>query len=469
MAPTAAISAPDGAIADEGQVLLVDASASSDPEGTTLSFSWTQTGGPAAAMSSMTSAQIDITLPEVSTDETMTFQVQVSDGELTATEAIDLSATNIVEAPIYGSFDNPVEILSGLPGIRGLTLTETMRSGSAIYSLIGAQEQNGQMDLLYFERNVDGTYDPADRTATGVSSSGTVVGRDGYFGFEGSGATFIFEDAGKIAFYNEQQGSPPLYEAGSTDLDAPCGFSTILYGTGQLIGHRDSGLTSITRSYSGASPNLTTSVEVSKPTNTGTYCFFGTNLPANRLISAYNSDTDAVEVWSREFDPSQTPNSQFELIASVDVNLPTGLSVVDFGSANGFDGSQETSFSVILATDGVHDGQHIAILLHWTAALGFERDELTWSKGIPSDVVVGDANIPNWPILISTSSSPFLRVYDAPAPFWAAPLAGLYSDPAFMEVGLGSTELVVDGSREPIIVLNQPSKDQVVVLTDTPP
>ena len=435
-----------------------------------MTFSWSQTAGPAATLSATDTAQIDVSLPEIAADETLTFEVTVSDGDLSATETFDLDAINIVESSILGYFDDPLEILSGgLEGARGLAFTETMRTGTTgLYSLIGAQEQNGQMDLLYFERNVDGTYDPADRTPTGIAPSTRVVGRDGYFGFQGAGPSFIFEQAGKIGFYNEQQGSPALYETGSLDLDAPCNFSTILYGGTQLIGHRGTGLTAITRAYSGTSPNVTTSVEVSKPTSTGTYCFLGTNLRAQRMISAYNSDTDTIEVWNREFDATQTPQNRFDLVGSFTVNLPSELTVTAFGSATGFDGTQETSFSVLAATDGQHDGQHVAILVHWTATGGFETEQLTWSKGIPSGVAVGDVNIPNGPIFISMSSSPYVRVYEASAAFSTNPLAGLYSTPQFIDVGLGTTEIVVEGSREPILALNQTGKDQIVVVTGAP-
>ncbi len=470
MAPTASVSAPNGTSADEGQVLVLDASASSDPEGTSLTFTWTQTSGPSAVLSATDTAQIDITLPEASNDETLTFQVEVSDGDLSATATVDVNAVDIVEAPILGYFGDPPEVLSGLNNVRALTLTETMRSGvTGLYSLLGVDEQNGQMDLLYFERNVDGTYGPADRTATGFAPSTNVVGRDGYFGFQGSGPSFIFEEAGKIGFYNEQQGSPPLYEAGSLDLDTPCSVSTILGGGTQLVGHRGTGLTAIWRSYSGTNPNVTTSLEIAKPVDSGTYCFLGTNQSGNRLISAYNSDTDTVEVWRREFDATQTPANRFDLVGSYDVNLANGLTVTAFGSANGFDGTQETSFSVLAATDGKHDGQHVAMLLHWTVAGGFETDQLTWSKGIPSDVSVGDANIPNVPIFISMSSSPYVRVYEASAPFWTVPLSGLYTTPEFIEVGLGATEIVAEGSIEPIIALSQPGKNQITVVTGPPP
>ena len=77
-APTASISAP--ASADELTVVMLDGSASSDPEGAPLGFQWTQLGGPTIQINDATTAMPSFTAPEVAADSTVTIQLQVTDG-----------------------------------------------------------------------------------------------------------------------------------------------------------------------------------------------------------------------------------------------------------------------------------------------------------------------------------------------------------------------------------------------------
>jgi len=82
-APTARAGADQSVVT--GAVTTLDGSASSDPEGTALSFAWSQTGGPAVALSSTSVAKPTFT---PTTAGGYTFQLTVSDGALTSTDAV---------------------------------------------------------------------------------------------------------------------------------------------------------------------------------------------------------------------------------------------------------------------------------------------------------------------------------------------------------------------------------------------
>jgi hypothetical protein len=75
---------------DENTTVQLDASGSGDSDGDTLSYEWTQTGGPSVTLSDATAAQPTFTAPEVDGDQTLTFEVNVSDGN-----ASDIDSVNV--------------------------------------------------------------------------------------------------------------------------------------------------------------------------------------------------------------------------------------------------------------------------------------------------------------------------------------------------------------------------------------
>jgi hypothetical protein len=66
---------------DEGAAVMLNGSASSDPNGQPLTFQWTQTGGPAVVLTGATTAKPMFTAPAVADLQcaTLTFQLKVTD------------------------------------------------------------------------------------------------------------------------------------------------------------------------------------------------------------------------------------------------------------------------------------------------------------------------------------------------------------------------------------------------------
>ncbi|MEZ4310925.1 MAG: M36 family metallopeptidase, partial [Polyangiaceae bacterium] len=80
---------PDQSVTS-GELVQLDASASTDPEGDLLTFSWKQNGGDAANLFSGMTATPAFLAPDVAAPSILTFEVMVSDGKGSSTDTVDV-------------------------------------------------------------------------------------------------------------------------------------------------------------------------------------------------------------------------------------------------------------------------------------------------------------------------------------------------------------------------------------------
>jgi hypothetical protein len=74
-----------------GDTVELNASGSTDPDGDSLAYTWTQTGGPSVSLSDASTAQPTFTAPDVEAATEVDFSVTVDDGELTDTDAVTVT------------------------------------------------------------------------------------------------------------------------------------------------------------------------------------------------------------------------------------------------------------------------------------------------------------------------------------------------------------------------------------------
>lgn len=90
---------PDQTVEDK-VVVMLDATASTDPDGDALTYSWTQTSGPHVVLGEYLEgwAKATLTAPTVPGGTTLTFELTVSDGEKSAKDTVSVTV-NDVTAP----------------------------------------------------------------------------------------------------------------------------------------------------------------------------------------------------------------------------------------------------------------------------------------------------------------------------------------------------------------------------------
>ena len=92
-APSVTISAKS--IIAEGQPFDLDASGSTDRDGDSLSYNWRQVSGPAIEISSPDASKLSLVAPMLEADETVSFEVTVSDGALSEASVVTLDMEDV--------------------------------------------------------------------------------------------------------------------------------------------------------------------------------------------------------------------------------------------------------------------------------------------------------------------------------------------------------------------------------------
>lgn len=498
-----------GTSADEGQPQTLDASQTDDPDNdnSSLTFSWTQLSGNPAQIMSPNAAITQIIRPEIVADETISFQLSVSDGQNTVTETIDLSVVNIFQSPRADVTFANVEITQNLTsGSRVIENGQSLSSPSASptnganqFSTIATMFQPLEATIAVPINNIF-IADDVDTTLTTSSVFTT---------FE-----FIYaasESDNRVSTFVTDAFTPDFNQAiGGYDISAPCALGTPANGNNffpiqdpsggvadiNIVGQRNSGFEIVAPTFpnpltSGSS--VTSALTLQSVGSTESYCFVQyiesssvpTNIaddaPLEGIIIAIDFNSNTADLYVDNVDNSASTQDTFQPGVSLNPNyqlamsmplLPQGDEGLNIINVQAVELNGRPAL-LALASDGNHNGEHRAVLISAISAasnaitgenaLDLSRTVLSWDLGVPQNAALANAGqfltIPT--LVINSSTSPEAIVFQSPAE--------LFEGPSFFELGLDVESIsfaLFNSALSQALVVNAPDRNVLELRVD---
>jgi hypothetical protein len=441
-----AVASVNFATVDEGQPFRLDASASTSLSGGALSYSWTQTAGPAVTIATPASAVLTLNAPEVTGNAVTTFQVNVTGASGAGQASVNVNVSNIAQTPVHATLPLSTTVTFPYPVADLLAASNEAMVGQYL------PFAGGNIGFVKASAGPGGDITIDTSIFVGNSPPATTVFSVPPFGLgsEPFGLKFsvMREDLTVNPWFLFRTPLPGTSMFVS-QIEKPCGvtWGSVDSGFGAYVGQRGKGFSAI-RLNEGAPNQIFTSTYISVDAGKS-FCVLSAPTSPIRggrtFGGTFSTDVIAIDVDANtiyHYAKSATSPPIYELKETVPIQLNSTVPLKLVADAKVGLGGDDLALAF---TDGQHRGTHRLVVVGFDPQHNIVQETHSWPVGVPSAVIAEDLDDDDYlEVAVICSTSPQAVVFESGPPppgqafFEFLPL----SDARYVEIGLGATRAV---------------------------